>query len=92
MVHQFPELYFQALMRLVPREVNTHLQQDTTIDVTVYRSVDEVKNAMLKSGMSSNTITAIQAMLPVPIIEEETPVDEEAHDDAADILFDRDRS
>jgi hypothetical protein len=88
MVHKFPELYFQALMRLVPREINTHLQQD--IDVTVYRSVDEVKNAMLDAGMSSNTITAIQAMLPVSIIEKETPVDE--GDDAADILFDRDRS
>jgi hypothetical protein len=84
MVHKFPELYFQALMRLVPREINTHLQQD--IDVTVYRSVDEVKNAMLDAGMSSNTITAIQAMLPVPIIEKETPVDE--GDDVADILFD----
>ena len=45
---------------------------------------------MLDAGMSSNTITAIQAMLPVSIIEKETPVDE--GDDAADILFDRDRS
>ena len=90
--NRHPELFFQVLSKLLPREINTHLQQDTTIDVTVYRSVDEVKNAMLDAGMSSNTITAIQAMLPVPIIEEEKPVDEEAHDDAADILFDRDRS
>jgi hypothetical protein len=90
--NRHPELFFQVLSKLLPREINTHLQQDTTIDVTVYRSVDEVKNAMLDAGMSSNTITAIQAMLPVPIIEEEKPVDEEAHDDAVDILFDRDRS
>ena len=90
--NRHPELFFSALAKLIPHEIKSHRISESTIDVTVYRSVDEVKNAMLDAGMSSNTITAIQAMLPVPIIEEEKPVDEEAHDDAVDILFDRDRS
>ena len=85
--NRHPSCFSSALQVTAPRNQHT-LATDTTIDVTVYRSVDEVKNAMLDAGMSSNTITAIQAMLPVPIIEEEKPVDEEAHDDAVDILFD----
>jgi hypothetical protein len=86
MVHKYPELYFQALMRLVPKEINTHLQQDTTIDVTLCRTTDDVKRDMKNLGMSQREIEQIENIL-LP-----KPVDEEAHDDAADILFDRDRS
>jgi hypothetical protein len=86
MVHRYPELYFQALMRLVPKEINTHLQQDTTIDVTLFRTTDDVKRDMENLGMSQRQIEQIESIL-LP-----KPVDEEAHDDAADILFDRDRS
>jgi hypothetical protein len=73
MVHQFPELYFQALMRLVPREINTRLQQDTTVEVT-YRSIAEVERDMENLGMSSKQIAAIESIL-LP-----KPVDEEAED------------
>ena len=86
MVHRYPELYFQALMRLVPKEINTHLQQDTTIDVTLFRTTDDVKRDMENLGMSQRQIEQIESIL-LP-----KPVDEEAHDDAADILFARDRS
>lgn len=74
MVHRFPELYFQALMRLVPKEINTRLQQDTTFDIT-FRTIDEVRAAMAAEGMSSKQIDAIEAILPAPGIEE--PVDKD---------------
>jgi hypothetical protein len=90
MVHKFPELYFQALMRLVPKEINTRLQNDTTLDIT-YRTMSEVKDAMLAEGMTPKLILDIEKMLPVPIHHEEEPaVDEEAHDDVE--LLDRGRA
>jgi hypothetical protein len=65
MVHQFPELYFQALMRLLPREVNTSLRQDTTIDFTC-RTVTDVKRDMESLGMSQRQIEQIEnILLPV---------------------------
>lgn len=90
MVHKFPELYFQALMRLVPKEINTRLQNDTTLDIT-YRTMSEVKDAMLAEGVTPKLISDIEKMLPVPIHHEEEPaVDEEAHDDVE--LLDRGRA
>ena len=49
-----PELFFQAVVKLIPKEVRQHLQQDTTIDVT-YRTAAEVKTAMLESRYEHQT-------------------------------------
>jgi hypothetical protein len=45
-----------------------------------------MKMAMLDAGMTPKQVRQLESIL-LP-----KPVDEEAHDDAADILFDRDRS
>jgi hypothetical protein len=74
MVHRFPELYFQALMRLVPREVNTSLRQDTTIDFTC-RTVTDVKRDMESLGMSQRQIEQIENIL-LPV-DEKKPVHNE---------------
>lgn len=87
MCTQFPDIYFQALMRLVPREVNTSLRQESTLDIT-YRTVSEVRRALEESGMPLKQIEAIAAMAGV---ENGKPVDEETREDVEDILFDRDR-
>jgi hypothetical protein len=76
MVHKYPELYFQALMRLVPKEINTHLQQDTTIDVTLCRTTDDVKRDMKNLGMSQRQIEQIESIL-LPV-DEKKPVHNEA--------------
>ena len=55
MCTKFPELYFQSLMRLVPREVNTRLQQDTNVNLT-YHTIAEVKQALLEEGMTPKEI------------------------------------
>ena len=68
--NKHPELFFQAIAKLIPKEIRTHLQQDTTIDVT-YRTTAEVKTAMADAGMSQKQIEMIEAMLPVPLIDEE---------------------
>ena len=67
--NKHPELFFQAIAKLIPKEIKTHLQQDTTIDVT-YRTTAEVKTAMADAGMSQKQIEMIEAMLPVPLIDE----------------------
>jgi hypothetical protein len=88
--NKFPELYFQAIVRLIPKEVRTHLQNDTTLDIT-YRTMDQVRDAMLAEGMTPKLISDIEKMLPVPIHHEEEPaVDEEVHDDVE--LLDRSRA
>jgi hypothetical protein len=76
MVHKFPELYFQALMRLVPREINTSLRQDTNVNLT-YRTIAEVKQALLDEGMTPKEIRQLESLLP----DTGKPIDEEAHDD-----------
>ena len=86
MIQKYPELYFQALMKLLPREVNTRLQNDTTLDIT-YRTIAEVKHALEESGMPRTQIAAIAALMP----DTGKPLDEEARDEVEDILLDRDR-
>ena len=78
-----PELYFQAVTKLLPKEVRTHLSNDTTVDIT-YRTIDEVKQALEMEGMSRTQIAAIAALMP----DTGKPLDEEAHDEE-DILLDR---
>jgi hypothetical protein len=82
MCKQFPELYFQALTRLVPKQINTSLRQDTTVDIT-YRTMNEVKQALLDAGMAPTQIRQLEAMMPdtgKPLDDEEAAHDE---DDAA---------
>jgi hypothetical protein len=75
MCTQFPELYFQALMRLVPKEINTSLRQDTTVNVT-YTTIAEVKQALLDEGMTPNEIRQLESLMP----DTGRSIDE-AHDD-----------
>jgi hypothetical protein len=79
MCKQFPELYFQALTRLVPKQINTSLRQDTNTNVNVtYTTVAEVKQALLEEGMTPTQIRQLEAMMP----DTGKPIDEEARDDA----------
>jgi hypothetical protein len=81
--NKHPELFFQAVSKLIPREIKTHLQQDTTIDVT-YRTTEEVKTAMIDAGMSRKQIEMIEAMLPVPLEQDEEATPQEIGDASAD--------
>ena len=54
--------------KLIPRHVQT--ETVSTVDVT-YRTVDEVKDAMLLAGMSPRQIEAIEKLLPVDDVIEE---------------------
>jgi hypothetical protein len=82
--NKHPELFFSAIVRLIPRELHTSLRQDTSVDIT-YRTMSEVKRAMEAEGMSPQFIASVESLLPVPIND-----DEEAHEDTED--FERDRS
>ena len=87
--NRHPELFFTAVSRLLPKEVRTHLQSDSTIGVNVvFETVDQVAAELERSGMTHQQVKQIQALLPMPIIEENgKQLDEEPpHDD--DILFD----
>ena len=63
MINKYPDRYFTQLCRLVPKEITTHLQNDTTVDIT-YRSIAEVKQALLDEGMTPRQIAAIEATMP----------------------------
>ena len=69
--NKHPEVFFQAIAKLIPKEIKTHLQQDTTIDVT-YRTVEKVKNAMLDAGMSQREIAQLETILPRSLDEDAT--------------------
>ena len=77
-----PELFFQAVSKLLPKEVRTHLSQDTVVDFT-FRTMNEVRRAMEAEGLTPKLISEIESLLPGPIND-----DEEAHEEADD---DRDR-
>jgi hypothetical protein len=69
--NKHPEIFFQALMKLIPKE--THLQQQSTIDVT-YSSLQQVREAMLENGMSPKLIAAIESQLLPVSVNNEKPV------------------
>ena len=45
--NKHPELFFSAVVKLIPKELRQSIQTDTTIDVS-YRTFSEVKSAMLE--------------------------------------------
>jgi hypothetical protein len=69
------DLFCAMLTKLIPRQINTQVESTIGVDV-VYRSVEEVKNAMQDAGMSHKEIAAIEAMLPVPIINDDAVRDD----------------
>jgi hypothetical protein len=76
--NKHPELFFQAVVKLIPKELHTSLRQDTTVDIT-YRTIDEVKQALEMGGMSRKQIEVIAALMPDT---GSKPLDdEEAHDE-----------
>jgi hypothetical protein len=76
MIHKYPDLYFQQLCRLIPKEINTSLKQDTNVNVT-YRTIAEVKQTLLDEGMTPKQIATIEAMMP----ETGKPLDDEVEND-----------
>ena len=68
--NKHPELFFSAVVKLIPKELRQHLQQDTQIDI-VFNSAAEVKRAMALEGMSARQIAQIESMLPVPLEDDE---------------------
>jgi hypothetical protein len=67
---EYPAAFCTLFGKLIPRHVNMTTEQDTTINVT-YRSVAEVKDAMLAHGMTSLQIEQLEAMLPTSDVIEE---------------------
>ena len=71
--NKHPELFFSAVCKLIPKELRQSISTDTTFDIT-YRSVAEVKSAMLAEGLSEKQIKMIEAMLPMPLEPDERSV------------------
>ena len=67
--NRHPELYFQAITKLVPKQIQTHLQQDTTI--VSFHSTADVIRAMELEGMTPRQIKSIKSMLPMPLEQDE---------------------
>ena len=84
--NKHPELFFQAVVKLIPRELHTSLRQDTSVEYT-FRTIDEVKRALEMEGMSRTQIAAIAALLP----DTGKPIEDEEEHEEADII-ERDRS
>jgi hypothetical protein len=80
--NKHPEIFFQAIVRLIPKEVRTSIQNDTNINAT-FRTISEVKRAMEAEGMSPQFIASVESLLPMPINENEEAPDEEVLDRGA---------
>ena len=61
--NKHPELFFSAVVRLIPKELHTSLRQESTLDIT-YENISQVKQALEESGMSRTQIAAIAALMP----------------------------
>ena len=61
--NKHPELFFSAIVRLIPRELHTSLRQDTTVDVTL-RTMNDVRRALEAEGFGSNEIRQLESLLP----------------------------
>lgn len=75
--------FFAALMKLIPK--SQHVQSDTTIDISLSRTADDVRKDMLSSGMTQREIQQIEQILlpekPVDLshlMEPENGLDDEA--------------
>ena len=82
--NKHPELFFSAIVKLIPREVRTHLSNDTTVDVTL-RTMNDVRRALEAEGFGSKEIRQLEALLPST----GKPLDDDAED--VEEIFERDR-
>jgi hypothetical protein len=73
--------FFAALVgKLIPKQ--TLVQSDATIDIGVtYSSLQQVRDAMLESGMAPSIVAAIESQLPLTSNEKQIEHTEEPHDD-----------
>lgn len=62
--------FLALLSRLIPRQINSQVKSTIGINIE-YRSIAEVKNAMLEAGMTVKQIEAIENALPTDDILEE---------------------
>jgi hypothetical protein len=60
---KFPLQYFSAIAKLVPHEIRSQSLSQSSIEV-VYRSVEDVKLALLQSGLTQKEVDALSAALP----------------------------
>ena len=83
--NKHPELFFSAVVKLLPKEVRTHLSNDTTVDVTL-RTMNDVRRALEAEGFGSKQIRQLESLLP--------DTGKSLDDDAEDVeeIFERDRS
>ena len=77
--NKHPELFFSAVVKLIPRELHTHLSNETNINAA-FHTVSEVKRALEAEGFNSDAIRQLESMLPMPVHDDE-PLD--AHDEEA---------
>jgi hypothetical protein len=75
--NKHPELFFQALAKLIPHEIKSHSISESTVDIA-FHSLDQVKMAMLNEGFSTKQVQAIEKMLP--LTGNEQVVDDQLHD------------
>jgi hypothetical protein len=81
-------LFVGLLNRLIPKQINQQTESTIGLNV-VFETVDQVAAELERSGMTHQQVKQIQAMLPMPVINEngKSLDEEEPHD--GDILFDR---
>jgi hypothetical protein len=77
--NKHPELFFSAVVKLLPRELHTSLRQDTSVEYT-FNTIYEVKRALEMEGLSNTQVAAIAALMP----DTGKPLDAEVHEDAHD--------
>jgi hypothetical protein len=56
--------FFVALTKLIPKQTLVDTQSTIDRGVTSYSSLQQVREAMLESGMSPKTVAAIESQLP----------------------------
>ena len=63
-------LFVGLLNRLIPKQINTQTESTIGLEVTL-NTVQDVRREMERQGFSPRQISAIEASLPVPIVESE---------------------
>ena len=65
--------FFVALTKLIPKSQETRVQSDTTVDISLSRTADDVRREMQSIGMTQREIQQIeQILLPEKLVHSET--------------------
>ena len=63
--NKYPVAFFKSLARLLPQEIRTQSLSESTLEIAyAFRSIEDVKVALLDAGMTPTQVRQLEALMP----------------------------